>query len=236
MSSSPPGFSRRFGEVLHYQWAHGNGAVDLVEALQVGLAAGNAITESAGLGTGGFRLLRPLTTEQGSDSIVWLERYADYHAWATTEIAAQRSPEWMGMILAGQQNLELSWLGESHAMVEDTLGEDVPPQHKRVAIDWTTYDTTKLAALTTFPELTQELAEAARKAGFTESGVRYFGMPTSAGRDLNLAHVWIEHPSPSVLGEFLGWRQASPELADWRQRLRQAGGEPRSHHLLSQVA
>ena len=229
-------FSRRFGEVLHYQWAYGNGSFDLAEALEAGLAAGNAITESAGLGTGGFRLLRPLTTEQGSDSLVWLERYADYHAWATTEITAQRSPEWMGMILAGQQNTDLSWLGESHAMVEDTLGEDVPPQHERVAVDWTTFDPTKLAALTTFPELVQELGDLARKAGFTESGVRYFGMPTSAGRDLNLAHIWIEHPSPSVLGEFLGWRQASPELADWRQRLRQAGGEPRSHHLLWQVA
>ena len=101
-------FSRRFGEVLHYQWAYGNGSFDLAEAFEGGLAAGNAITESAGLGTGGFRLLRPLTTEQGSDSLVWLERYADYHAWATTEITAQRSPEWMGMILAGQQNTDLS--------------------------------------------------------------------------------------------------------------------------------
>ena len=67
-------FSRRFGEVLHYQWAYGNGSFDLAETLEAGLAAGNAITDSAGLGNGGFRLLRPLTTEQGSDSIVWLER------------------------------------------------------------------------------------------------------------------------------------------------------------------
>ena len=240
MTDSPDGFRRRFGEVYQYQWCYGDGSVDLVEHISGFTTAGATLARQLGMDEfkideGGFRLFRPLVHTQNVDTLVLLERYADIRVWAAGEYEAQTSPLWMKAVLDDQHN-EHTWLGEGHIMADDALTPPKVLDADRLAIDWVTYEPTKLSALVEFPQLVQELTDAVASAGFDATTVRYFGMNTTAGPNLNLAHLWLEHTSPGVLGEVLAWRQSSPELADWRHRVSAAGGAVRSHHLLAQVA
>lgn len=241
IESSEKNFCRQFGEVYQYQWFYGDGSVDLVEHVSTFTQVGAKLAEQFDLkelykiDEGDFRLFRPLNPVENVDTLVLLERYDDLRVWAGAEYIAQRSPIWMGAILDDQDS-EHTWLGEGYLMADDAIEPPKPFESDRISIDWVTYDPTKKAALVEFPKLVQELTEAVAAAGFDQTTVRYFGMTTTAGPGLNLAHLWLEHASPSVLGEVLAWRQSAPELADWRRRINAIGGSIRSHHLLSQVA
>jgi hypothetical protein len=141
----------------------------------------------------------------------------------------------MSAILANQDNAH-TWLGDAYHMLDDALDPPGELRADRISVDWTVYDPTKKAALVDFPEMVRELTSAIGHAGFTETTVRYFAMTTAAGPALNHAHLWLEHASPAVLGEVLAWRQSTPALMDWRNRLNQICGEIQSHQLLTQVA
>ena len=235
MQQGTEGFRRRFGEVLHYQWIYGDGSFDLAERVTGSVGHADELAGSIDHEPGGFRLFRPLSaTSAAHDTVLWLERYDDVRAWAAMELTAQHSERWMQMVVAGERT-DRSWLGESSVIVEDTLADPRPVPGERIAVDWTVYDPSKLAALVELPALVNELADAMADAGYIDASVRYFAMPTSAGHDLNLAHIWIEHPTPAALGEVLAWRHSAPELNDWRQRFRAAAGPATAAHPLWQV-
>ncbi|MCE7997535.1 MAG: hypothetical protein HEP70_01620 [Rhodobiaceae bacterium] len=238
--TSQEGFRRRFGEVYQYQWLYGDGSVDLVEHTSKFTEVGAALAVELGMedlkiDEGGFRLFRPLISQGNDDSLVLLERYDDIRVWAAGEYEAQTSHSWMSAILADQDNPS-TWLGEGCILADDALTPPKKLNSSRIAIDWTTFDPTKKAALVEFPSLIQELTELLDAAGFSDTAVRYFGMTTTAGAFLNHAHLWLEHESPSVMGEVLAWRQSAAELHDWRNRLTKVSGTVRSHQLLVQVA
>lgn len=238
-TSSSEGFRRQFGELLQTVWLYGDGSVDLVENINALTQVGVQVAQELGmddlhLDEGAWRLFRPLVSTVKTDTLMLLERYDDIRVWAAGEYEAQRSPVWMKWILDDEDN-EHSWIGESQFMAEDTLDLSRELESDLIAIDWVTYEPTKRAALVDFPELVRELGETVAAAGFDQTRVRYFGMPTVAGGDAHLAQLWLEHSSPSVLGEVLDWRQNSRELADWRRRLNAVSGSIRSHHLLSQI-
>ncbi len=239
MAASSDGFRRRFGEVYQTQWVYGDGKIDLAEHMSRFTTVGTELAKSLGmenlkLDEGGFRMFRPLVSTDPVDTLFFLERYDDIRVWAGGEYEAQTSPIWMKVVLDDQDN-EHTWLGEGSIMAEDSLGSPRAIDSNTLAIDWVTYEPTKKAALVDFPPLIHELSEAVAAQGLDRTSVRYFGMTTTAGPRLNYAHLWLEHASPSVLGEVLAWRQSAPELAEWRQRLHGVCGSIRSHHLFSQV-
>jgi hypothetical protein len=240
MKTSDNRFHRRFGEVYQYQWCYSDGTVDLVKHISQFTEVGAALAVELGMeefkiDEGGFRLFRPLVHTDNVDTLVLLERYEDIRVWAAGEYAAQTSPSWMQAILDDQDNAH-TWLGEGYIMADDALSAPTLMDSDLISVDWVTFDPTKKSALVTFPDLAQELAEAVASAGFNQTAVRYFAMNTTAGSGLNLAHLWLEHDSPQIMGEVLAWRQSAPELAEWRQRLCVTGGRMVSHHLLTQVA
>ena len=236
--TSTSGFARRFGELYQTQWIYGDGSVDLVSEIAKIAEAGEVLASQLGMESvmeGAFRLFRPLLHTHTTDTLLLLERYESLAVWAAAETAAQTSPLWMSAVLANQDNKQ-TWLGDAYHMLDDAL--DLPREltADHISVDWTAYDPTKKAALIEFPEMVRELTEHLDAAGFEATAVRYFAMTTAAGSALNYAHLWLEHTSPAVLGEVLAWRQCSPELHDWRNRLNSMCGEIRSHHLLTQVA
>jgi len=239
MQNSSDGFARRFGEVYQHQWIYGDGSIDLVAEIGKIAAAGIELAEQLGMqdlniDEGGFRMFRPMNPENGMDTLVLLERYDNLQVWAAAECAAQTSTLWMKAILDNQSN-EHTWLGEGSHMLDDALDAPRDISSDRIAVDWVCYNPTKQAALVDFPLLVRELSAVLHESGFDETAVRYFGMTTAAGPDLNLAHIWLEHSSAAVMGEVLAWRQSAPELRDWRHHLNSLHGEIRAHHMLVQV-
>ena len=240
MVDTVDGFARRFGEVYQYNWVYGDGSVDLVNEIgkiaQAGVVLANQLgMHDVGMEGDAWRMFRPMLHKESRDTLVLMERYDNLEIWAAAERAAQTSPLWMGAILANQDN-EHTWLGEGQLMLDDALDPPRKLDSQSISVDWVTYDPPKKAALVDFPEMVRELANAVEQAGFSETVVRYFGMPTIAGAGLNHAHLWLEHASPSVLGEVLAWRQSAPELHDWRRKLDHVCGAIVSHNLLNQVA
>lgn len=231
-------FRRTFGEAYQINWVHGDGSIDLAAHISQFTEIGAAMAielgmEDLGIDEGGFRLFRPLNND-GRDTMLLLERYDDIRVWAAAEFEAQRSPVWMSAVVADADDPRTT-LGEGFIMTDDAL---TPPRRldaDLICIDWLECDPTKKAALVEFPTLVQELTEAVEHAGLDETSVRYFAMTTTAGPLNNLAHIWLEHASPSVMGEVLSWRQSAPELEEWRQRFNALCGSVRSHHLLTQV-
>jgi hypothetical protein len=239
MVDTADGFARRFGEVYQTQWFYGDGAVDLVEQLSKIAAAGVELAEILGMqhlkiDEGGFRVFRPLVPESTQDTLLLLERYDNLQVWASAESAAQTSPLWMKAILEEQANAH-TWLGEGSHMLDDALDPPHEITADLISVDWITYEPTKQVALVEFPQLVRELAVEVARAGFSQTSVRYFGMTTAAGADLNLAHIWLEHASPGCMGEVLAWRQSAPELRGWKRRLEACCGSVRSHNLLTQI-
>ena len=222
-------FARRFGELYQTQWIYGDGSVDLVAEIAKVAEAGEKLAGQLGMEEvmeGAFRLFRPLLHTHTVDTLLLLERYESLTTWAVAETAAQRSPLWMTAILNNQDNTN-TWLGDAYQMLDDALDEPCEVRANNISVDWTVYDPTKKAALVEFPEIISELATHIAEAGFTSTAVRYFAMTTAAGSALNYAHLWLEHPSPAVLGEVLAWRQTAAQLQDWRTRLNNMCGDIR---------
>ena len=238
MATASGKFARKFGELYQTQWIYGDGTVDLVAEIAKIAEAGEILAEQLGMEQvmeGAFRLFCPLLHNSTADMLLLVERYESLSEWAAAETAAQTSPLWMSAILANQDN-EHTWLGDAYHMLDDALDPPAKLDSERIAVDWTVYDPTKKVALVEFPNLVRELTVAIAEAGFSQTAVRYFAMTTAAGPALNQAHLWIEHSSPSVLGEVLAWRRSARELSDWRNRLNQVCGAVMSHQLLTQVA
>ena len=232
-------FRRSFGAIHHYAWLESDGSLDLPALVGQMTETASAIADSLGmedlgLADGAWRLFRPLVSTGVIDTVMLLESYDDIRVWAAGEYAAQRSPDFMEMILAEQDNPHTK-IGESHFMAEDSIHDPSPVTTNRICVDWTTFEPTKKAAMIDFPELAAELSEAFTGAGFVDLAVRYFGMLTSAGRDGHLAQLWIEHSSASAMAEALAWRQSDPALGDWRRRLNAVAGDVRTHQLLQQI-
>ena len=238
MATASDKFARKFGELYQTQWVYGDGTVDLVAEVKKIAEAGEVLAEQLDMEQvmeGAFRMFCPLLHNSTTDTLLLVERYESLSVWAAAETAAQTSPLWMSAILANQDN-ERTWLGDAYHMLDDALDPPAGLDSDRIAVDWTVFDPTKKAALVEFPELVRELTAAITEAGFSQTAVRYFAMTTAAGPALNHAHLWIEHTSPSVLGEVLAWRRSGRELRDWRNRLNQISGAVKSHQLLTQVA
>jgi len=234
------GFARRFGEAYQYTWVYGDGSVDL-GALGAGLSAMLAEQAAAAgfdISTDHdgemFQYFRPLIQRGEHDAMLILERYPDLTVWAGGECLAQRSPGWMQWVL-GQQDDPHTWLGDGCIMLDDALSPPKALPGPVIAMDWITVDGGKKAALVDIPQMAQELTESLDAEGFTETSVRCFGMNTIAGPWLNHAHILLEHSSTHAMAEVLAWRQSSPKLSAWRQKLRDVAGAPVSHELFVKI-
>jgi len=169
------------------------------------------------------------------DSVLWLEQYPDICSWAAAEMFAQRSEEWMALV-AGSESGDSTKTGTSEVIVDDSLGEIRSLNEAPVTVEWQVFSPSKMDALTEMPKLADEFNGLLNEAGFDCAGIRYFAMPTSSGNNQNHAHFWMECRTAAELLDILSWKQRSPELADWRTRLRSVGAELLSSHLLQQVA
>jgi hypothetical protein len=231
--------ARKFGEVIQAQWVHGDGSIDLIEHMGQFTEVGTALAKAVGmddldLDDGGFTTYRPLVHNDLSgfgDTLLFVERYADLTIWAAAECVAQRSEDWMRVVVADAADARTR-LGEAWLMADDSRHAVRPLAGSPEALEWLTFDPGKHAALVTLPPLVAELADAMQDE---EVSVRYLHMTTSAGTGVDLAHLWIDYASPATLGERLAWRRRSPELADWRRRVAAVTGSVRAHQLLARA-
>jgi len=233
-------FARRFGEAYQYTWVYGDGSVDL-GALGAGLSAMLAEQAAAAgfdISTDHdgemFQYFRPLIQRGEHDAMLILERYPDLMVWAGGECLAQRTPGWMQWVL-GQLDDPHTWLGDGSIMIDDAKSTPVALSGPVVAMDWITIDAGKKAALVDIPELAQDLTEAIAAEGYTETSVRCFGMTTIAGPWLNHGHILLEHSSVQAMSEVLAWRQSSPKLGAWRQKIRDLAGDKVQHELFVKI-
>ena len=103
---------------------------------------------------------------------------------------------------------------DSKTMVEDTLddavggGTDFSP-----FVLWKTYSPSKEKALATMPGLANTFAQELTAAGINAK-VRFLGMPTSAGLDTNLAHLWIETDSQELTDQVSGFMRQSNAIGE----------------------
>ena len=208
------GFSRTFGRVLHFAEMRGNCETDLLaRGLEISDFA-HALTPSGGK----FSLMRPLTETLTKDSLIWLESYDDVVAWASTELRAQRSAEWFSTVSTffGKHGITM---GISQVMVEDTLAPTPAlldsPASMGVSVQWISFRAPLPNNLVRLPALAQELQELLSGLDKDSTKVRFFGMPTSAGGDRTLGHLWIEHADRKLLTEALFYMADAKEMLPW---------------------
>ena len=213
-----PGFSRTFGRVLHSAEMRGNCETDLLaRGLEISDYA-HALTPSGGK----FSLLRPLTETLTKDSLIWLESYDDVVAWASTELRAQRSAEWFSTAstLFSKHGIAM---GISQVMVEDTLTPSPAlldsPSSMGVSVQWISFRAALPNNLVRLPALAEELQALLSGLDKNSINVRFFGMPTSAGVDRTLGHLWIEHADQKLLAEALFYMADAKEMLPWWKAL-----------------